>query len=79
MKIAAAAFPGNLLKLHAALTIQASNLNFFLQTRKKLHAALITFRVKLRLFFRLFREKQHDLLNFLVKAAYLKIKYRKLN
>ena len=29
LKIAAAAFPEKLLKLHAALTIQATNLNFF--------------------------------------------------
>ena len=61
MKIAAAALPEKLLKLHAALTIQASNLHFFnifLQHREKLHAALILFRVKLRSFFRLFWEKQ---------------------
>ena len=75
MKIAAAPFPEKLLKLYAALTIQANNLNFlniFLQTREKPHAALIILRVKLRRFFRSFREKMQDLLNFLMKAAYLK-------
>ena len=81
LKIAAAALPEKLLKLHAALTIQASNLHFFnifLQHREKLHAALILFRVKLRSFFRLFWEKLRNLFKFLVKAVFLKIKYRKI-